>query len=78
MEKLATDEAGSKGLEVEAAPASQDVNGLFRMSVSDAGTGANVGVSTSVDACDKISLESAATGGMSCRAAATASGLKLV
>ena len=61
MEKLRTDEAGSKGLGVEAAaPASQDFNGLLIMGVSDTGTAASVGVGSS----DKFSLEFAATGDM--------------
>lgn len=41
MERRTTGETGSKGSEVEAAPASQDV---FRISGVDAGTGASVGV----------------------------------
>ena len=44
MERRTTGETGSKGSEVEATPASQDVNDVFRISGVDAGTGANVGV----------------------------------
>jgi len=38
MEKPTTDEVGSKGLEVEAAPGSQDVNDLSRTGGAGAGT----------------------------------------
>jgi hypothetical protein len=64
-EKPTTDEVGSKGLEMEVAPASQVVNDLLRMSVSGAGTGASVGIGASMDACDKISLMPVAVEGMS-------------
>jgi hypothetical protein len=74
MENLTTDEAGSRGSGVEAAPALQDVDDLLRMSVSGAGTSASVCVGASVDACDKISPMSAAAGEMSCNAAAAAPG----
>jgi hypothetical protein len=40
-EKPTTDDAGSEGSEVEAAPTSQDANDSLRMSVSDAGAGAD-------------------------------------
>ena len=74
MENLTTDEAGSKGLEAEAAPASQNVSDLLGISVSGAGTGASVDVGESMEACDNISLMSVAAGGMSCSVAATAPG----
>jgi len=43
MEKPMTDEIGSKGLEMEAAPRSQDANVLFRTVGVDVGTSASVG-----------------------------------
>ena len=70
-EKSTTDETGSEGLEVGAAPAagpaSQDVELLGR-SVSDAGASPDRG--TDVDAVDK----SLADGGVSCSAVATGPG----
>ena len=57
-----TDEAGSKGLEAEVAPASKDANGLFRTGGVDAGSGASVGV---LDAENKISLMSGSANGAS-------------
>ena len=74
MEDVTTGEAGSRGSEAEAAPASQGVNDLSRMSVSDAGTSASVCVGASVDACDKFSPMSAVAEEMSCNAAAAAPG----
>ena len=56
MEKPTTDEVESEGLEVEAAPASQDSNGLFRTDDVDAGTGVAVGVGAGVHMIDKFSL----------------------
>ena len=44
MEKPSMDEAGSKGLEVEAAPGSQDSNDLIKIGGVEAGTGTSVGV----------------------------------
>lgn len=58
MEILTTEVTGSKGSEVEAAPASQDVNDMFRTGGMDGGTGASVGVGAGVDTVDKISLMS--------------------
>ena len=71
-EKLTTDEAGSKRLEVEAAPASQAAIDLLRTSSSGAaGAGVSVDVGARMDACSKCSLMTVAAGGMSCGAAAT-------
>ena len=61
-EKPTTDEAGSKGLEVEAASASEDVDDLFRTGGIDSGIGAGAGVGAGVDVVDRMSLVS----GMSC------------
>jgi hypothetical protein len=55
---METDEAGGKGLEVEAAPASQDANDELRTGGVDASAGASVGVGVGVDAIDNISLMS--------------------
>jgi hypothetical protein len=54
MEILTTEVTGSKGSEVEAAPASQDVNDMFRTGGMDGGTGASVGVGAGVDTVDKF------------------------
>jgi hypothetical protein len=48
-EKPTIDEAGSKGLEVEAISVSQDSNDLFRIGGVDAGTGASVAGNDAVD-----------------------------
>ena len=55
MENLTTDDAGSRGSEVEAVPASQDVNDAFRTGGVNAVTGASVGVYAGVDTIDEIS-----------------------
>ena len=57
-EKPTTDEAGSKELDAEAAPASQDVDDSFRTGGINSGTGDGVGVCAGVDAVDRISLVS--------------------
>ena len=61
-----TDEAESKGLEIEAAPALQGSNDLIRSGV-DAGTGTSVGVGAgagaSNDAVDKVSAMSGSVHG---------------
>ena len=56
MENLTTDGAGSRGLEVEAVPASQEVNDTFRTGGVDPRIGANVGVYAGVETVDEISL----------------------
>jgi hypothetical protein len=53
MERRTTDGAGSKGLEVEVASASQDVNDVFRIGGVDAGTGAGVGVGVGNSSMDR-------------------------
>jgi hypothetical protein len=60
MEKPTTDETGNEGSEVEAALASQDVNDLLRMSLSDAGAGGdgNVSAGTDLGTVDKFWLTS--------------------
>ena len=70
MEILTTEEAGSRGSEVEAVPASQDVSDASSTGDVDAGTGASVGVCTGVDTVDKISLISGSghDATVSCRA----------
>lgn len=55
-----TDEAGSKGSEVETAPASQDVNDVFRTCCVDAGI-----VGAGADMVDIVSLMSGLTCGAS-------------
>ena len=80
MENLTTDEAGSRGSEVEAATTSQDVDDLFRTGCGDA---ASVGVGAGVETVDRFSLISGlvygvnifccvATGGISCSTPAIA------
>jgi hypothetical protein len=58
VEKLTMGEAGSKGVEVEAAPASKDVKDVFRTGGVDDGTGVSVRVGAGVDTVDIISLMS--------------------
>jgi hypothetical protein len=64
MEKPATDELGSKGLEaeVEVAPASRDTSDLCRTGGVDSGTGVSVGCA-GVDTLDKSSLMSGSARG---------------
>jgi hypothetical protein len=49
MEKPTVDEAGSKGLEVEAVSVSQDSKDLLRIGGVDAGTGASAAGNDAVD-----------------------------
>jgi len=63
VEKLTMGEAGRKGVEVEATPASQDVNVVFRTGgVDNGGTGVSVGVGAGVEAVDIISPMSGNSG----------------
>ena len=56
MEKPSTDEAGNKGLGVEAAHGWQDSNDLFKAGGVEAGTGTSVGVGVGAgkEAVDKL------------------------
>jgi hypothetical protein len=65
MEKPTMGETGSKGLKVEAVPASQDSSDLIRTGGVDAGTGTSVGagVGAGNDAVDKIFVMSGSVHG---------------
>ena len=62
-EKPTTDEAGGKGLESEAASASQEIDVSFGARGVDSGTGPGVSVGAGVDAVDRISLVSGSAHG---------------
>lgn len=67
--KSTTDGAGNKELEVEAGPASQDANDLFRTGGADAGIGTGIEVGAGVGPVEEISLSSGTAHGatISCR-----------
>jgi hypothetical protein len=54
MAQSMTDGAGSKELDVEVGPASQDANDLFRTRGADTSKGTDVGVDVGVGAVDKM------------------------
>ena len=58
VEKPTTDDAGSKGLEAQAAPVSRDANDLLRTGgvPVDAGTGGSIGAGADADVVDRNSL----------------------
>ena len=64
MAQSLTDGAGSKELDVEVGPASQDANDLFRTGGEDnsKGTGVGVGVGVGVSAVDEIFISDPAYG----------------
>ena len=64
-EKSTTDEAGGKGLEAEAASASQEIDDSFGTRRVDSGTGSGVSVGAGVDAVYRISVVSGSVHGVS-------------
>ena len=62
MAQSMTDGTGSKVLDVEAGPASQDTNDLFRSSGADTSKGKGVGVDVGVGAVDKMFISNPAYG----------------
>ena len=63
-ERPTMDEAGGKGLESEAASASQEIDVSFGTRSVDSGTGPGVSVGAGVDAVDRISLVSGSAHGI--------------